>query len=109
MNDKSVIRIWMSRPSNVYYDMSEDEQRILWDKLAKKYKELGIKTIIECKTNWSNEECVGFGVEELPDMVCVQALAKFQLEELEWPRYFISETYLGTPYEGTWVHGREER
>jgi len=40
MNEKSVIRVWFSRPSNAYYNMSEEGQR-LWVKLAKKYKELG--------------------------------------------------------------------
>lgn len=63
--------------------MSEEEKKGLWEKLAKKYEELGIRTIIECKSNWSNEEWVGFGVEEFPDMRAVQKLAKFQLEELE--------------------------
>jgi hypothetical protein len=104
MIKKAVIRIWMSRPTYAYYNMSEGEKNVLWGKLAKKYEELGIKTIIECKSNWSNEEWVGFGVEEFPDIVAVQMLAKFQLEELEWPRYFIAKTYLGTPYEGAWLY-----
>lgn len=104
MIKKTIIKIWISRPSNAYFNMSEKEQKVLWDKLAKKYKELGIRTIVECKSNWSNEEWVGFGVEEFPDIETVQMLAKFQLEELEWPKFFISKTYLGTPYEGAWMH-----
>lgn len=89
-----------------YYDMPEEERKEFWDKLVKKYEELGVTTIIECKSNWSNEEWDGFGAEEFPDIEAVQKLAKFQSEELKWPKYFMSRTYLGTQYAGAWAQSR---
>lgn len=96
--NKPIIRLFLVRPTEPYFKLSQQEIKESHDKLFKKLEELGGKYVIACDCRWSNEEWMGFGVQEFPDIEAEQGFTKF-MEGLEWWRYCEAKTYLGTPVE----------
>jgi len=97
MDKKPIIKVFFARPTEAYYNVSEEKRKEAVDLNEKNKKELGIKTIVTCNSYWGNEEWEEFGVEEYPDIEAVQKHAEFLLKR-EWPKYIISKTYLGTQW-----------
>jgi len=76
----------------------EEEQKDLMTKVNEALEKVGGKRIVLCNATWANDQLVGFGVEEFPDIEAVQQHTQL-LTELNWFRYVESETALGTEWQ----------
>lgn len=95
---KPVYELWMSKPTEAYYALSQEEQ----DELAAKNEEalaaVGGRTVIGCAARWSSDHLEGWGVEEYPDFAAAQRHAEL-VQELNWRRYFSGTVILGIRYD----------
>jgi hypothetical protein len=69
-----IYKLWMSRPTEAGWHLSEQEGNAVMAKIADLVKQCGGKSILQCDSAWSNEQWTGFGVEEWPD---IEALQKY--------------------------------
>ena len=92
---KPIIKVYLVKPKEAWYRLSEEKQKELLDKTSKNLEQVGGRTIVFGTSCWSDERWTYFGVEEYPDIEAVQEHAQFMLEQDGW-RYFESKTYLGT-------------
>ena len=92
---KPIVVVYFNKPKEAWFRRSEAERKEYWDKLMKKWEELGGKAIVVCDCRWSNEEWMWFGVCEWPDLEALQEWTKF-IEEQEHFKYIESKTHLGT-------------
>lgn len=67
-----IYKFWIMKPTEVGYQMSEEEQSNHLAKIQEALQEVGGKTIITCTPTWSSEEWAACGVEEFPDIEAVQ-------------------------------------
>jgi len=95
---KPVYMLFIGRPKQAWYELSEKERKEHQDKMTKSGEEVGGKTIVTAWSRWSNEEWSLFGVAEFPDIEAVQKRVRFN-EESEHYKYFEMKTYLGTHWE----------
>jgi len=63
-----VYKLWMLKPKEAYYQLSEEEQNSLGAKVREALQKVGGKAIVACNPVWSNEQWIGFGIEEFPDV-----------------------------------------
>ena len=95
---KPIIALYLWKPKEAWFRLSEEEQKELTDETLKSIEEVGGKRIVNCYCRWSNPEWDMFAVFEYPNIEAVQNLAKPQ-GELEVFRYVEMKAYLGTPAE----------
>jgi hypothetical protein len=92
-----IYKLFMVRFNRSMYELSEEEQRALSDKVREALEQVGGKTVVMCASGWANEQWQYFGVEEFPDIEAVQKHTQL-LHELSWPRYVESVSMLGTKW-----------
>jgi hypothetical protein len=92
-----IYKLWMMKPTEAYYQLSEEEQNNLVAKLQEALQKVGGKTIVMCTSVWSNEQWMFFGIEEFPDVEAVQKLSELHTE-LDWFRYVEGFSMLGTKW-----------
>lgn len=92
-----VYKLWLAKPTEVWYQLSDDEQQAIFAELNQALARVGGKAIILCNSGWSSEQWPLFGVEEYPNIEAVQALSEAH-QKLKWYRYVTSKTVLGTEY-----------
>jgi hypothetical protein len=95
---QTVYKLYMGKPSEAWFQLSNEEQESLFKKIDEALKNAGGKSIISVDSSWSSEEWLFFGVEEFPDIEAAQKHAK-DLNELNWFRYLESKSLLGTKFE----------
>ena len=93
-----IYKVFMGRPTEAWYQLSQAEQTQLLGKLDEKLTAVGGKRVINCDSRWSSDHWHFFGVEEFPDMAAVQQYHAF-LGEVNWFRYLDGMTALGTKSE----------
>jgi len=89
-----IYKLWMSKPTEAWYQLSEEERSGLLAKVQEALEKVGGKTIVMCTPAWSTEEWLLFGVEEFPDIEAVQKHTEL-LFELNQFRYIESMSMLG--------------
>ena len=94
----AVYKLFLGRPTEAWYQLSEEEQADLMDKVTGLLEQAGGKTVILCDSSWSSEQWQFFGMEEFPDIAAVQKHTA-DLNELDWLRYVESMTLLGSKVE----------
>jgi hypothetical protein len=94
----AVYKMFTARPTEAWYQLSEKAQAELLGKVQAALTQVGGKSIILCDSSWTSEKWPVFGVEEYPTIEAVQAHSKL-LTELNWPRYLVSTTLLGTEWQ----------
>ena len=92
-----IYKLWMMKPTEAYFRLSEQERDALAAKSADALKQVGGKTIIMCTPMWSAEQWALFGVEEFPDIEAVQKHTEF-LFAMQWLRYMEGVSMLGTQW-----------
>ena len=93
-----VYKMFQMKWTEAWYQLSEDEQSALLDKVTEAREKVGGSVVILCDGTWSNEEWLGFGVEEFPSVEAVQQHSKL-LDELNWMRYIDSRSMIGTEWQ----------
>jgi hypothetical protein len=96
----AIYKMYMLRPSEAWYQLSQEAQAELLGKADAALAKVGGKRIVNCDSSWASEEWLGFGVEEFPNIEAVQAHTKL-LMELNLFRYTISNTLLGTEWQSS--------
>jgi hypothetical protein len=94
---ESIYKFWMSRPTEAWYQLSEEEQNKHTAKSQEVLHKVGGKTVIVCTSVWSNEQWLLCGVEEFPDTDAVQKHTEL-LFQLDHFRYFEGQSTLGTKW-----------
>jgi hypothetical protein len=84
--------------TEAWYQLSKEEQDALWAKVEEVDKRAGATYHLFCNSRWADEEIMLWGVVEYPSMEAYQQKAK-ELEDLNWWRYGIAKTILGTKME----------
>jgi len=92
---QSIYKLFTFKPTEAWYQLSEDEKNKHKAGLADALKKVGGKEIISCFSGWNSEQILGWGVEQFPN---IEAVTKHHslLVGLNWFRYFDSNSYLGT-------------
>ena len=93
-----IYKLWQAKFNEAWYQLSPEEQNQRLTQVQGALEQVGGKTVVLCNSDWSNEQWRGFGVEEFPDIEAVQKHAKL-LGELDWDRYLVSISTLGTKWE----------
>jgi len=91
-----ILLTWRGRPNRQYFELSEAEQKKLWDKHEEAVKTSGVKTIVNCRCDWSYERYSHFGVELYQDMESLMKM-KDLLFSVDWFSWIDSETTLSVP------------
>jgi len=86
------------RPTEAWYQQSEEEQNALLADVGASLEKAGGKTVLSCSSAWSSEQWMFFGVEEFPDIDAVQKYGE-ELLALDWFRYIESMSMLATKWE----------
>ena len=89
-----IYKLWMASYAETWYQLSPSDQEQLLDKVRAARAQVGGKEVLTCLSGWSNEEWMGFGVEEYPSLAAVQQLNQIHLS-LDWQRYTRSFSTLG--------------
>ena len=89
-----VYKMFYARMKEAWYQLSKEEQDLLFGKLEAALKQVGGKSVITCDSTWSSEKWLFWGVEEFPSIEAIQEHAEL-LGDLNWFRYCDSETLLG--------------
>jgi hypothetical protein len=97
---KPVFKSFLVRPTEAWYQLSEEEQNDLFAKIGEALEKVGGKAVLYCDSRWSSEQWQWFGVEEYPDIEAVQKLSEIH-NELNWHQYIDSISVLGTEYGGS--------
>ena len=90
-----VYKMFYARMKEAWYQLSKEEQDLLFEKLEDAMKQVGGKSVVTCDSTWNSEKWLFWGVEEFPSIEAIQEHAKL-LGDLNWLRYCDSETLLGT-------------
>jgi hypothetical protein len=72
---------------------------LMWEKHNALYKECASQVILYCDSTWCNEAYLGFGISVYPNIEANMTIMQ-GLNELGWPGYMESITYLGIPIAG---------
>ena len=94
----AVYKLFTARPTEAWYQLSKQAQEELLGKVQAALTKAGGKSVVLCDSSWGSEEWPLFGVEEFPTIEALQAHTKL-LAELNWPRYLVSNTLLGTEWQ----------
>ncbi len=92
-----IYKFWMSRLTEAWYSLSEEEQNTLVAKTQGALENIGGKTIIMATPAWSAEKWMLCGVEEFPDIEAVQEHTQ-RLFELGHYRYMECTSMLATEW-----------
>ena len=92
---QSIYKFFTFKPTEAWYQLSEDKKKKHKAQLKKALKKVGGKEIISCFSGWGSEQILGWGVEQFPNIEAVQKYHTM-LVGLNWFRYFESNSYLGT-------------
>ena len=95
-----IYKLYMTKPTEAWYKLSEEERNDLYAKSRKALQEVGGKTIVQCTPAWSTEEWALFGVEEFPDVEAAQKHTE-ALYAIDWPRYLQGKSMLGSQWPPT--------
>lgn len=87
--------VLLKGPTYRWEQLPEVEQNALWDKVNKRFKEVGGERILWVDTSWSSEEHPGFIVESFPDIEALQKYTAY-MNELKFLQYFDVVTVIGT-------------
>lgn len=90
-------KFWMSKPTEAWYQLSEEEQNKHSAQLQDALQQVGGKTIIQCTPAWSAEQWLLCGVEEFPSIEAVQNHTEL-IYALDHFRYFEGQSMLGTQW-----------
>jgi hypothetical protein len=93
--ENSVFKIWMMRPTDAWYEMTEEERNAFAARSGKILSDVGGKTVVRCACGWSNEQWVLFGVEEFPSVEAAQRHADLLVADDHF-RYSEGVSMLGT-------------
>ena len=93
-----IYKLWMFKYTEAWYKASEEERNSNFAKLQEAYKKVGGKMVIACKTAWSTEQWMAFGLDEFPDIESAQKFAEL-LQEQDHFQYIESDSMLGTKWE----------
>ncbi len=92
-----VYKFWRMRPTEAWYQLSEDERNAHMAQTREALQKVGAKSLIMCTPVWSAGQWLLCGVEEFPDVDAVQTHAEL-LNAMEHARYADSESMLGTEW-----------
>jgi hypothetical protein len=92
-----IYKIWMVKPTEAYYQLSEEERNNFNATHQANLEKVGAKSIIMCLGAWSTNQWGLFGVEEFPDIEAVQKHTALQVEGDHF-RYTDSFSMLGTEW-----------
>jgi hypothetical protein len=92
-----VYKFWRSRPTEAWYQLSEEEQNAHMAQVQEARRTVGGKTIIMCTPAWSAQQWLLCGVEEFPDVDAAQRHTQL-LNELGHFRYTTGESMLSTQW-----------
>jgi hypothetical protein len=92
-----IYKLWMANWTEAWYQLSEEEKSNVLAKMNEAGEEVGVKSIVSCRSQWCTEEWQGFGVQEFPDIETVQRHTEL-LNEMDWLRYVDSASILGTEW-----------
>jgi len=95
---QSVYKVFLGKPTEAWYQLSQEEQKSHLAKSEESFKKTGGKRIVLCNSSWSSDQWSYFGLEEFPDIEAVQKQAE-DPTELNWLRYMKSMSVLGTKWE----------
>jgi hypothetical protein len=93
-----ICKVFLARATEAWYQLSEDEQRLLLGKVNGALEQSGGKPIITCSSGWATEQWSFWGVEEYPDFAALQKHDEL-LNALNWFRYVESTTTLGVRFQ----------
>ena len=96
---QKVYKSWkVRRMTEAYNQLPQAEKDKLFAELEKIQKAAGAKTMVACWSYWADEDCLGWGVDEFPDLESAFKHGE-ALRKLDWGRYLVSESVLGVPFE----------
>jgi hypothetical protein len=93
-----IYQLFLGKPTEAWYQLSEEERASLLSKSVKSLEEVGAKPLLMCMSLWSSEQWMFFGVEEFPDIEAVQKHTETLLG-FDHYRYLESMSVLGTAWE----------
>ena len=82
-----------------YYQLSAEGKGQFWAKVDETGKTAGSTSHLVCRSQWSNERYVAWGLEEFPDLASIQLSVQTH-EDNEHYRYLEAETCLGSKIGG---------
>jgi hypothetical protein len=91
----SIYKLWMARRTEAWYQLSDEAQQSLLEKVSASSHRVGCRIVIICDSAWSSEQALSFGVEEFPSVEAIQEHTQ-DLIDLDWFRYVESTSILGT-------------
>jgi hypothetical protein len=92
---KPIYKMYMVRLIEPWYQLSEEEQANMLEKVDAARTAVGGKQVLLCDSAWASEQWQGFGIEVYPSVEALQQHSKLLLE-IGWYRYIESDTVLGT-------------
>jgi hypothetical protein len=92
---QSTYKLFYGEVSEVWYQLSDEQQDSLEAKLDEALKKVGAKTLLLCDSSWFSDQWASAGVEEFPNIKAVQKDVA-TLNELNWFRYVEASNVLGT-------------
>ncbi len=96
-----VYKHWLlEKWTDAWYQLSQEEQRRLLDRIASTLEQVGGKSLMLCQATWAGDQYVAFGLEEYPSIEAVQKHEEL-IAEIGWPRYRQARSVLGTKWPGT--------
>lgn len=90
-----IYKLYLGRRTEAAHQLTEQETLRIYADLERIFKEVGGKSIIHCRSNWSSERWRFFGIEEFPDIEAVQRYEE-AARKMGWYRYVDSMSILGT-------------
>lgn len=94
---QQIYKSFYHNPSEAWYQLSKAEQDSLLQKVDAAREKVGGKSLIMCDSSWASDAYMFFGVEVFPSIEAVQEHNKL-LNELNWFRYSIGFSILGTEW-----------
>jgi hypothetical protein len=76
-----------------WYQLSKEDQDRVWAEVEAADKQAGGEIVLFCDSRWADEAVAGWGVVRYSSIEGVQ---HFAAQDLEWWRYAVTETFLGT-------------
>ena len=92
---QAIYKLWLAKPTEAWYQLSQEEHNQLLAKNDEVLKEAGGERVIVCNSEWAAEQWSLWGVEKFPSLEALQKHTQL-LSELSWFRYIESMTILGS-------------
>jgi hypothetical protein len=94
-----IYKLYVGKRTEAAYQLTQEETLQIYADLEKVFGEVGGKSVIHCRSNWSSERWHFFGIEEFPDIDAVQKYEE-AARQMDWYRYVDSMSVLGIKSEG---------